>query len=154
MTRPKNNGNRRFISNLSYPSGHLVNSHVDKNKFDNSAFVLKFPNIDHITEDIVHRTEECNISKTDIACGFHNLGLILGIVCSWSHGSAAFQILYQSIAYTVAKAGIKLHCYIDDYIAVLPKAQAQEKFQFVCELLLELGLPLNCDKLTPPADAS
>ena len=172
MTRPKDNGSRRVILDLSYPRGHSVNSHVHKDRFDNSAFVLKFPNIDHITEDIVHCTEECILFKINVTCAFRNLrvdpvdSLKLGIhwngqfyadlavVFGWTHGSAAFQILSDSIAYIIAKAGIKLHRYIDDYIAVVPEAQAQEKFQFVCKLLHELGLPLNYDKLTHPPPPS
>ena len=63
MTRPKDNGSRRVILDLLYPHGHSVNSHVDKNKFDQSFFVLKFPSIDHITEDIVHCTGGCNLSR-------------------------------------------------------------------------------------------
>ena len=145
MTRPKDNGNRHVILDLSYTRGNSVNSHVDKDKFDNLAFVLKVPNIDHITEDIVHCTEECVLFKIDGARDFRNLrvnpgdSLNLGIYWKgqfyvdlevsfgWTHGSGAFQLLSDSIAYIVAKAGIKLHCYIDDYIAVVPKAQAQRK---------------------------
>ena len=168
MTRPKDNGSRRVILDLSYPRGNSVNSHVQADRFDNSAFVLKFPNIDHITEDIVRCTDDCVLSKIDVARAFRNLrvdpvdSLKLGIMWNgnyyadlavafgWTHGSAAFQILSDAIAHIVAKAGIKLHCYIDDYIAVVPKTKADEKFKYVCDLLSELGLPLNYDKLTPP----
>ena len=168
MTRPKGNGSRRVILDLSYPRSHSVNSHVDKSKFDKGEFVLKFPNIDHITGDIVNCTDKCVLFKIDVARAFRNLrvdpadSLKLGIcwkgqfyadlvvAFGWTHGSGAFQLLSNAIAYIVAKAVIKLHCYFDDYIVVVPKTEALEKFQFVCEL----GLPLNCDKLTPPPDAS
>ena len=164
MTRPKDNGSRRVILDLSCS----VNSHVDVNRFDDSAFVLKFPNIDHIAEDITHYMDDCFLFKIDVACAFHNLRVDpvdslkfgikwnggyyvdLAIAFNWSHGSAAFQILSDAIAHIVAKADIKLHCYIDDYIAVVPRHKTEDKFQFVCDLLAELGLPLNCDKLTPP----
>ena len=134
MTRPKDNGSRHVILDLSYPRGHSVNSQVDKNMFDNS-FVLRCPNIGHITEDIVHCTEECILFKIDVAHVFSNLrvdpvdSLKLGIhwkgqfyadlamAFSWTYGSAVFQLLSDSIAYIVAKAGFKLHCYIDDNIA-------------------------------------
>ena len=130
--------------------------------------MLKFPNIDHITEDIVRCTDDCVLFKIDVARAFRNLrvdpvdSLKLGIMWNgnyyadlavafgWTHGSAAFQILSDAIAHIVAKAGIKLHCYIDDYIAVVPKTKADDKFKHVCDLLTELGLPLNYDKLTPP----
>ena len=60
----------------------------------------------------------------------------------------------DSIAHIVAKADIKLHCFIDDYIAVVTKVKAEEKFHFVCDLLDELGLPLSCEKLTPLPNTS
>ena len=49
----------------------------------------------------------------------------------WTHVSAVFQIL-ESVAYFVAKAGITLHCYIDDYIAVVPKAKADFTLSVTC----------------------
>ena len=116
MTCPKDNGSRQVILDLPYPRGHSVNSHVDKDKFDHSSFVLKFPNIDHITEDIVQCTGECLLFKIDVVCAFRNLrvdpvdSLKLGI-----HWKGQFQILSDSVAYIVAKARIKLHCHIDDY---------------------------------------
>ena len=48
------------------------------------------------------------------------------------------------------KEGVNLRCYIDDYIAVLPRVEADHIFQRLCALLDELGLPINYDKLTPP----
>ena len=48
------------------------------------------------------------------------------------------------------KEGVDLRCYIDDYIAVAPRAKADHIFQRLCALLNELGLPINHDKLTPP----
>ena len=168
MTQPKDNGSCRVILDLSYPRGNSVNSHVVADRFDDSAFVLRFPQIDHIADDIIHCTDDCVLFKVDVARAFCNLrvdpvdSLKFGIKWNGSyhadltvafgctHGSAAFQILSDAIAHIVAKADIKLHCYIDDYIAVVPKTKAEEKFKYVCDLLTELGLPLNCDKLTPP----
>ena len=46
---------------------------------------------------------------------------------------------------------MKLHCYIDDYIVVTSKSKASEQFAMLCDLLDELGLPMNKDKLTPPS---
>ena len=50
----------------------------------------------------------------------------------------------------MAKQAVKLHCYIDDYIAIVPKVRADVAFQRLRMLLQELGLPVNSDKLTPP----
>ena len=146
MTRPKDNGSRRVILDLSYPQGHSVNSYMDKNKFNDSALVLKFPNTEHMAEDIVCCMPDCVLFKIDVARAFRNLRVDpvnslkyeikwnagyyadLEVVFGWTHASVVFQILSDAIAHIVAKADIKLHCYIDDYIAVLPKANAEEKF--------------------------
>ena len=52
----------------------------------------------------------------------------LMVAFGWTHRAAAFQILSDAIAYIVAKADIKIHCYIVDYMAVVPKAKAEGKF--------------------------
>ena len=69
----------------------------------------------------------------------------------WTHISRSFQILSDAIAHIMAKKGVKLHCYIDDYtVATLKLFKATEQFLLLCDLLQELGLFLNKDKLTPP----
>ena len=105
----------------------------------------------------------------DVAHAFHNLrvnladALKLGIrwayefyvdlviVFGWTHGSGSFQILSDAIAHIMDKKGVKLHCYIDEYIVVTSKSKAAEQFEMLCDLLHELGLPLNKNKLTPPS---
>ena len=97
--------------------------------------MLKFPNIDHIAEDITRYTDDCILFKIDVAHAFRNLrvdpvdslkfgikwngGYYADLVVAfcWTHGSTAFQILSDAIAHIVAKADIKLHC----YIAIVPK---------------------------------
>ena len=50
----------------------------------------------------------------------------------------------------MAKQGVKLHCYMDDYIVVASKSKGAAQFTLLCDLLKHLGLPLNQDKVTPP----
>ena len=73
----------------------------------------------------------------------------LAVSFGWMYGSVAFQILSDAVAHIVAMTGVKLHC----YIKVVPKVKADEKFRDVCDLLNELVLPLNCDKLILPPKA-
>ena len=140
-----------------------MNDHVNKDKFDSVAFALKFPNIDNITQDIVNHEGDVVLFKVDVARAFRNLrvdpadALKLGIrwadaffvdlsvAFGWKHGSGSFQILSNAIAHIMAKRGVKMHCYIDDYIVVTSKFEASDQF------LEELGLPMNGDKLTPPS---
>ena len=74
----------------------------------------------------------------------------VGTAFGCTHGSASFQILSDATACIMKKEGIQLRCYIDDNIAVVPKSKADAAFHRVCELLNELGLPVNIDKLTAP----
>ena len=48
------------------------------------------------------------------------------------------------------KLGVNLHCYIDAYVVVATWYEAGQYFEELCDLLQELGLPINQDKLTPP----
>ena len=168
LTRPKDKNKRRVILNLSYPYHCSVNSHVDKNNFDDSPFVLKFPTVDHIARDILECTQDPVLFKVDVARAFRNLHvdpadslelgikwkdaffIDVGIAFGWTHGSAAFQLLSDAIAFIMRKEGVNLRCYIDDYIAVAPRSKAGHIFHRLCSLLHELGLPINLDKLTPP----
>ena len=65
------------------------------------------------------------------------------------NGSASFQLLSDAIAHIMRQKGYRLLCYIDDYIAVLPKFKAEKAFNDLSELLIELGLPTSVEKKTP-----
>ena len=139
-----------------------------KEKFDSSLFILKFPCIDNITQDILDMERDIVLFKVDVACAFRNLRadlsdpLKLGIkwdnayyvdliiAFGWTYGSASFQILADAIAHIMAKKGVKLHYYIDDFIVVTSNLKAEKQFSYLCDLLHEFGLPLNKDKLSPP----
>ena len=75
--------------------------------------------------------DECVLFKIDAACAFRNLrvdpmdSLKFGIKWNGSyygltHGSMVFQIVSDSVAHIVAKARIKLHSCIDDWLQYIP----------------------------------
>ena len=64
------------------------------------------------------------------------------VAFSWVHGTAAYQLLSDSIAFMM-KDKANIHCYFDDYVVVLPESKANVVFNYLCALLNELGLPLN-----------
>ena len=72
------------------------------------------------------------------------------IAFGWAHGMAAFQLCLDAIAFIKSKQDVTLHCYIDDYMAVVPRARVEVAFQHLRTLLQELRLPVNSDKVTPP----
>ena len=73
LTQPKDVNQRQVILNLSHPNGQSVNDHVDKNEFDHSPFILKFPSIDSIVQDICDTERDVVLFKVDVAHTFHNL---------------------------------------------------------------------------------
>ena len=97
-----------------------------------------------------------------MACAFRNLRVdpadTLKFGNQWQgklyldvvNGTAASQLCSDAIAFIMAKQDVKLHCYIDDYVAVVPRATAEAAFRCLRTLLQDLGLPVNPDKLTPP----
>ena len=145
-----------------------MNDHVEKNAFDSVPFTLKFPSVDNITQDIKDTLEDTVLFKVDVARAFRNLRVDpadalklsikwnkayyadLAIAFGWTHGSGSYQLLPDAIAHIMAKKGVKMHCYIDDYIVVTSKLKATKQFSLLCDLLQELGLPLNENKVTPP----
>ena len=167
LTRPKDTDKRRVILNLSYPYGQSLNDHVQKNAFDSAPFILKFPSVDNITKDIRDTLGDTVLFKVDVARAFRNLRVDpadalkldikwnnayyadLAIAFGWKHGSGCFQLLSDAIAHIMAKKGVKMHRYIDDYIVVTAKLKATEQFSMLCDLLQELGLPMN-KNVTPP----
>ena len=51
-----------------------MNDHVDKNEFDHTPFILKFPTIDSIAQDICAAEGDVVLFKVDVACVFATSG--------------------------------------------------------------------------------
>ena len=140
---------------------------VEKLKFDGSDFDLKFPSIDNIVDRINCVKGEVRLAKVDVARAFRNLrvdpadALKLEIrwkgdyflngsaAFGWIHGSAAFQLLSDAIVFIMAQKGYHMFAYIDDYILVNEIGDAEQAFDSLVDLLNELGVPINQDKLSP-----
>ena len=168
LTRAKDIDKRRVILDLSYPQGSSLNDQVDKLAFDNSKFLLKFPSIDDIVQELGLHGDDVTIAKIDVARAFRNLrvdpadAVKLGIkwkddvfvdvsvAFGWVHGSVSFQRVSDAVTYIMSQSGAKMFAYIDDYILISPKCHSEQHFQRLASLLAELGLPSNPEKQTPP----
>ena len=73
LTRPKDGDKRRVILNLSYPKGASGNDLVDRQHFDHSEFVLKFPTVEEIAKESLRFGTEAVLAKVDVARAFRNL---------------------------------------------------------------------------------
>ena len=167
LSRPKNDGNRRVILNLSYPKGQSLNDHVSPDRYDGCEYKLKFPSID----DIADRIRQCTnprIGKVDIARAFRQLpidpadALKLGFQwegayfldkqCAFGflHGSGLFQLCSDLIAFIVRCHGYSIFPYLDDYVLVGEDGSVQKGFDLLLEILDDLGLRVNPDKVVRP----
>ena len=167
LTRPKDIDKRRVILNLSYPSTNSVNDRVTRNFFDGQQFLLKFPTVDHIIDQIKATEGRVLLAKIDIARAFRNLcidpadtfkfGLkwrnkyYLDVLAAfgWAHGSAAFHLMSDAISDAMRRQGRHVFAYIDDYILVSTEDVAHSHFDDLYDLISDLGLPINPDKKTP-----
>ena len=66
MTRDKSSSDhRRVIIDLSWPIGQSVNSGVDSDKYLDTEFVLSYPSIDNITDEVLKLGKGCKIFKVE-----------------------------------------------------------------------------------------
>ena len=74
MTRDKSSSDkRRVIIDLSWPKGQSVNSGVDSDRYLNVDFVLTYPSIDNITDEVLKLGRGCQIFKVDISRAFRHV---------------------------------------------------------------------------------
>ena len=74
MTRDKSSStNRRVIIDLSWPLGHSVNSGVGSDSYLGTDFVLTYPSVDNITEEVLKLGKGCQIFKVDISRAFRHV---------------------------------------------------------------------------------
>ena len=73
------------------------------------------------------------------------------VVFGWKHGTASFQLVADVISYIMAQEGCKVLTYVDDFLVVAERHMAQKFYNRLSDLFIELGLPMNIDKRTPPS---
>jgi hypothetical protein len=170
MSRPKDENNR-VILDLSWPKnpGASVNACVLDNRYLNTEFTLKLPTVDSICRIINAYEVPVMLFKIDLARAFRQIPIdpldvaYLGI--NWGGGGRSTSTPpFRSASATVPpyareslmrcvlkKCGITVVNYIDDFIAVVPAAQAFELFEITRSILLKIGLVLSDSKTVKPS---
>ena len=170
MTREKpGSDNRRTIVDLSWPYGSSVNHGVAKNKYLQAYYHLSYPSVDHIVDHLKSLGPGALIYKVDISRAFRHLRIdpgdldLLGL----HHGSyyldgyLAFgfrsffsQKCSDAIRYIVKKFSYpNLLNYIDDLIYIGLPSNIQASYDFLLQLLQDLGLEISSSKLVAPSTA-
>ena len=74
MTLDKPNSvHRRVIIDLSWPLGESVNAGVPADRYLGTKFVLTYPSIDNITQEVMRLGKGCQIFKVDISRAFRHV---------------------------------------------------------------------------------
>ena len=169
MTRDKSSSDkRRVIMDLSWPKGQSVNSGAELDKYLGTQFVLTYPSVDNITDQVLQLGRGCQIFKVDISRAFRHvpidpgdldlLGLHWGqyyidfsLPFGLKHGSSIFQRLSDAVRYIMKQEGHQIWNYIDDFLCVALPSKIQHSFARLQDLLQELGLTISQKKLVAPS---
>ena len=168
MTTPKDIDKRRIIVDLSYSGQDSVNGLIAKAYYDGRPFALTLPSLDYLIQDIINCPRNPRIMKIEIERAFRNVHLDpadvmkLGICHEGKyyidkslafgavHGTAIFQRITDAIRNILRSEGIIIWNYIDDLFACAEESEADYVFCRMYELIEQLGLPINPDKVVSP----
>ena len=169
MARDKPDGSIRVIVDLSWPIGQGVNSYVPGDVFDEIFFTLKYPTIDLVVEKIRSMGPKALLFKVDLQRAFRNLRIdpldypLLGLkwqgntyidvalAFGFKNDAAACQLCTDVITHTLRRQKIWLMNYLDDYIGISNPGQAEGHFNSLLNLLDQVGLPVNINKVEAPS---
>ena len=169
LTRDKPGApHRRVIVDLSYPDGMSVNAGVESDTYINTPFLLTLPTIDNITQKVKENGKGSLLYKIDLSRAFRHikmdpkdynlLGLFLDgiyydscLPFGFKHGSGIFQRMSDAVRYIMSKFGFQVTNYIDDIIGHSISSKANDSFQTLHKLLLELGFDISAKKIVTPS---
>ena len=169
MTRDKpGSDTRRTIVDLSWPKGKSVNAGVQRDNYLGSHFILNYPSVDDIVKRLIELGPGSLLCKVDISRDFRQLKVdpgdinLLGLKLDsyyidqsvpfgYRHGSIFFEKVTDSIRFIMRKHGFHdLFNYVDDIIQCGTPSKIHPAFQFLVDLLHQLGLTLKSNKLVSP----
>ena len=143
-----------------------------KDIYLDTPYELNYPSVDCITNSLRNLGPSAQIYKIDISRAFRQIKIdpgdidLLGIkfqdkyfidrsvAFGFRHGSLIFQCCTDAIRYIMTQHGFPLlFNYIDDLIYTGLPSEIDASFQFLKNLLGELGLEISMKKLVPPSIA-
>ena len=169
MTRDKPNSvNRRLIIDLSWHQGGSVNAGVPTDRYLDTDFVLTYPSVDNITQEVLKLGRGCKIFKVDISRAFRHVPIdpgdldLLGLYWrdyfidfsvpfGFKHGLSIFQRISDAVRFIMKQEGHGIWNYIDDFLCVSLPSKIDKTYYRLQELLSELGLTVSRKKLVPPS---
>ena len=169
LTREKPGAkHRRVIVDLSFPHGSSVNAGVQPESYLGTPFLLTLPTIDTITQKVKENGKGSLLYKIDLSRAFRHVKLdpkdynLLGLHLQgyyfdsclpfgFKHGSAIFQRISDAIRYIMAQSNFQVTNYIDDIIGHAVCSQACDSFDYLYNLLIDLGFDISENKVVTPS---
>ena len=170
MTREKSDSDaRRTIMDLSFPKGYSINDGVLKDTYLSTNFQMHYPSIDSIIRTLNELGPSAEIFKVDISRAFRHiridpgdidllglqhrgkLNLDLSLPFGYRLGAFFFSKISGAVRFIMNKNGHNaLLNYIDDFIYCGLPSNIGHSYQFLLDLLQDLGLDISLKKLCPP----
>ena len=142
----------------------LVNAGVDKNSYLGTEFVLTFPTIDDVTDQLAQLGPGVHIYKVDISHAFRHLKIdprdydLLSLFLDAQHvytclpfgsrhGSQNFQCVSDVVRHALRSHGNDIVNYNNDFIGFGVPDVAHASYDTLCDLLECLGLTISKKKI-------
>ena len=169
MTREKLDSNsRRTIMDLSFSKGLSVNDGILNNIYLHPDFQMQYPSVDSIIQTLNEIGPSAHIFKVDISSAFRHiridpgdidllglqdrgkLYLDLSLPFGFRLGAFFFSKRSDSVRFIMNKNNALLS-YIDDLIYCDLPSTIYTSYQFLLDILQDLGLDISLKKLCPPS---
>ena len=168
LVRPKPNGKHRDIVDMSWPQGGGVNAFVPDDRLDGLHIKLAYPTIDDLVTQLSKIGPHALLHKVDLQRAYRNLrvdpldypalGLTwdgkiyvdVALAFGFKGGASFCQFCTDAITYLMNSQNYWVMSYLDDIIGVDGPIKASKAYYSPLNLLHQLGLPVNVDKISAP----
>ena len=169
MSREKpDSDNRRIIIDLSWPLGAFVNNFTKSNVYLNTVYKLQYPTIDNIISTLIKSGPGTLLYKVDLSRVFRQLRIdpidynllclkwgskyFSDTFCPFGHrgGSTACTRLSDLFRFLMRKRNYVVYNYVDDIMGIGPESTVFDSFNYLLQLLEDLGFPISTSKLVSP----
>jgi len=162
-------GERRVISDLSFPEGQSVNDGINKDVYLGEQVALSYPTVDSLATILKEKPPGSHIFKKDLKrayrqflldpgdihfCGYMWEGKLfvdLALVMGARSAAQLCQRVTNSVSYMAENMGILCLNYLDDLCCVANPSDSLAHYHQITELLSELGLEEARDKAVEPS---
>lgn len=170
QTVPKRGSDkRRVVMDLSFPPDNSVNDGIPSNSYLDNDFKLFLPGIDRLREFIINKGQGCFVYKKDLKRAYRQLPVdpkdykYLGfqwdgqfyfdLRCPFGLRSSALicQRTTKAVIYIFTQEGFTADVYLDDFYGAESAHTADQAFERLNQLFLELGLQSSPEKDAHPS---